>query len=99
MRKSNKVIIVFVLCIIFVGATIPFSLIIFGGQQSAQSNLVHIYVNSTIYSSLSSDVTQYKQDVETQGYRANIINWSINDVTQLKNHLISARSNGLIGAV
>ncbi len=99
MRKSNKVIIVLVLSIIFIGATIPFSLIIFGGRQQPQSNLVHIYVNSTIYTSLSSDITQYKQDVETQGYRANIINWSINDVTQLKNHLLSALSNGLIGAV
>ena len=99
MKKINKSLIVLVLCFIFIGATIPFTLIYFGRRQSTQSNLVHIYVNSTIYSSLSSDITQYKQDIETQGYTANVINWSINDITQLKNHMTAAYSNGLIGAV
>ncbi len=99
MKKINKSLIVLVLCFIFIGATIPFSLIYFGRRQPTQSNLVHIYVNSTIYSSLSSDIAQYKQDIETQGYTANVINWSINGITQLKNHMTAAYSNGLIGAV
>jgi hypothetical protein len=99
MRKNFKIIVIFVLSIIFVGATIPFSLVILGGRQPSRSNLVHIYVNSTIYNSLTSDITQYKQDIETQGYTVNVFNWSNSNVTQLKNHLISARSTGLIGAI
>jgi len=99
MKKINKYLLVLALCIAFVGATIPFTLINFGGRQPSQSNLVHIYVNSTIYNSISSDITQYRQDIETQGYTANVINWSNNDVIQLKSHMTTAYSNGLIGAV
>ncbi|MFX1311473.1 MAG: hypothetical protein ACFFHD_02530 [Promethearchaeota archaeon] len=61
--------------------------------------LIHIYVNSTIYSTILSNITQYKQEINIQGYKVNVINWSINNVTQLKNHIISNYSNGLIGAV
>jgi len=58
-----------------------------------------IYVNSTIYSSISSNITQYKQDIINQGYTVNMFNWSINNVTQLKNHIIPYYSNGSIGAI
>jgi len=99
MKKINKFLIVLAFSSIFIGATIPFTLIYLSGRQPTQSNLVHIYVNSTIYNSISSDITQYKQDIETQGYNVNMINWSSNNVTQLKNHLILGYSNGLIGAI
>ncbi len=99
MRKSNKVIIVLVLSIIFVGATIPFSLIIFGGRQPGQPNYVRIYVNSTIYDQINSDITQYKQDIINQGYTADLITWSNNSVDDLKQDLINYYSQGLIGAV
>ncbi|UCC19305.1 MAG: hypothetical protein JSV62_14560 [Promethearchaeota archaeon] len=99
MKKINKYLIVIALCIIFIGVTIPFTLIDFGGRPPTQSNYVRIYVNSTIYSSLSSNITQYRQDIITQGYTVDVYNWSNNDVTQLKNHIIAGYSNGLIGVV
>ncbi len=60
---------------------------------------VLIYINSTIYNSLSSNITQYKQDIITQGYTVKMFNWSSNNVTQLKKHITPYYSNGSIGAV
>jgi hypothetical protein len=99
MKKSNKILLVIIVCIIFIGATIPFTLIDFGDRNPSTSGHVNIYVNSTIYSSISSDITQYKQDIINQGYTADVISWSINDVSQLKNNLSATYSSGLIGAV
>lgn len=99
MRKNIKAIIL--TTIILFGAAISLTLILpYFKEQPSQTRLkVNIYVNSTIYSSLSSDINQYKQDIITQGYNADVINWSINDVTQLKSHITTAYTNGLIGAV
>ncbi len=99
MKKSNKILIVLVLCIIFIGATIPFTLINFSGTQPPQPNYVRIYVNSTIYDQLYSEITQYKQDVINQGYTADIIAWSNNSIYDLKQDLINSYSQGLVGAV
>jgi len=99
MKKINKYLLAIAICIIFVGATIPFTLIDFGGRQSPQIPRVHIYVNSTIYSSLSSNISQYRQDIINQGYNVDVYNWSINDITQLKAHITTGYSNGLIGAI
>jgi len=102
MKKITKYLIVFIIAGAFIGITIPFTLYIFSRTPtSTQSTHVHIYVNSTIYNSLSSDIEQYKQDVITQGYTVNIINWSINNVTALRNDLINASTQplGLAGAV
>ena len=104
MKRINKILIVIVLCFVFIGVTIPFTLIDFGGRDTDDDGddgpiQVHVYVNSTIYGSLSSDITQYEQDIITQGYTVDVINWSVNNVTHLKNHIITAYSNGLIGAV
>ncbi len=188
MKKINKILIVIVLSVIFIGVTIPFTLINFGGRgtgnqppnpptittlnqtittdrltiqwtsvteadnysiyvnsvfnassynnqeeiifgvngtyqitvtalndfgESSHSNPITIivgitpiflgnvliYINSSLYNSLSSDITQYKQDIITQGYTVNIFNWSNNNVTQLKNHITPYYSNGTIGAV
>ena len=68
MKRINKFLIVVVLCIILIGAIIPFTLINFSSKTPSQSGHVNIYVNSTIYSSMSSDVTQYKQDI-IRGFR------------------------------
>ena len=99
MKKTNKILLVIIICLIFIGATIPFTLINFGRRSSSPSGHINIYVNSTIYNSLTSDVAQYKQDIINQGYTADIISWSTNDVTQLKNNLSATYSSGLIGAV
>ncbi|MFW9818943.1 MAG: hypothetical protein ACFFE5_04985 [Candidatus Thorarchaeota archaeon] len=99
MQKRNKVIIVLILSFVFIGATIPFSLVIFGGRQTRQPNYIRIYVNSTIYNQINSDITQYRQDIINQGYRADLINWSNNSVDVLKQDLINSYSQGLIGAV
>jgi len=61
--------------------------------------LVNIYVNSTISSSLSTEISQYQQDIIDQGYNVTVINWSINNVTQLKDNISAAYTNGLIGAI
>ncbi|MCK4779350.1 MAG: hypothetical protein KAT57_04145, partial [Candidatus Lokiarchaeota archaeon] len=68
---------------------------------STQTTHIHFYVNSTIYSSLSSEIEQYKQDVINQGYTVDIINWSSNNVTALRYDLINASNQplGLAGAV
>ena len=99
MKKINKYLIVLLFAIAFIGFTIPFTLIDFGRRENTPTPLVHIYVNSTLYSSISSDISQYRQDIITQGYSVNVYNWSVNDVAQLKNHISGAYSNGLIGAV
>ncbi|MFX1327309.1 MAG: hypothetical protein ACFE91_04090 [Promethearchaeota archaeon] len=100
MKKINKILIIIAICVIFVGITIPFTLIDFGGRDTDNGSIqIHIYVNSTIYSSLSSNINQYEQDIIAQGYTVAVFNWSLNNVTELKNHLIEAYSNGLEGAV
>jgi hypothetical protein len=99
MKKSKKILLALIICIVFIGATIPFTLIDFGTKNPSSSGHVNIYVNSTIYSSISSDVSQYKQDIINQGYTAEVISWSINDVSQLKNNISATYSTGLIGAV
>ncbi|MFX0104789.1 MAG: C25 family cysteine peptidase, partial [Candidatus Hodarchaeota archaeon] len=102
MKKINKYLIVVILAGAFIGITIPFTLVIFSRTPaSTQSTHVHIYVNSTIFSSLSSEIEQYKQDVIAQGYTVEVINWSISNVTALRNDLINATTQplGLAGAV
>ncbi|MCK4481034.1 MAG: hypothetical protein KAV01_10940 [Candidatus Lokiarchaeota archaeon] len=102
MNKKTKYLLVVILCGIFVGVTIPFSLVIFSKTPaSTQTTHIHFYVNSTIYSSLSSEIEQYKQDVINQGYTVDIINWSSSNVTALRYDLINASNQplGLAGAV
>jgi len=65
------------------------------------SGVVRIYVNSSIASSISTEIDQYEQDVINQNYTVNIINWSQTNVTLLRNDLINASNQpeGLEGAV
>ncbi len=99
MRKNVKAIIL--TTIILFGTAISLALILpYFKEEPSQTRLkVNIYVNSTIYSSLSVEINQYKQDIIAQGYNADVINWSINDVSQLKNNITTAYTNGLTGAI
>jgi hypothetical protein len=99
MKKVNKILIVICFAIAFIGITIPFTLIDFGGRRDTQTPLVNIYVNSTIYNSLSTNISQYRQDIINQGYSVNVYKWSINDVAQLKSNISAVYSNGLIGVI
>ncbi|MFX0135605.1 MAG: C25 family cysteine peptidase [Candidatus Hodarchaeota archaeon] len=101
MKKISKYLIIIVLVGLFIGITIPFTLYIFSTQAPTQSTHVHIYANSTISSSLSSEIEQYKQDIIAQGYTVEVFNWSSNNVTALRCDLINAtkQPQGLAGAV
>jgi len=70
-----------------------------GSQPQTNQGLVHVYVESSLHDLLLTELTQYTQDIEAQGYNATLISWSINDVTQLKAHLTNAYQQGLVGAV
>ncbi|MFW9781745.1 MAG: C25 family cysteine peptidase [Candidatus Heimdallarchaeota archaeon] len=104
MKKSTKVLIIIIITIAFVGVTVPFTLFNFSRSSNPTpptSVHVRIYVNSTLYSSLSSEISQYNQDVIAQGYTTELINWSNTNVTVLRNDLINASNQprGLKGAV
>ena len=62
-------------------------------------DLVYIYVESSIHDLLFTDLTQYKIDVQTQGYDVELITWYSTDVNALKNNLSNAYQQGLVGAV
>jgi hypothetical protein len=100
MKKITKYLIVAVVCIAFLGVSIPFTLISFKGTPVAPG-YVRIYVNSTLYSNISPEISQYRQDILDQGYTLDIVNWSSNNVTVLRNDLINAsiQPKGLEGAV
>ena len=100
MKKITKYLIVAIVCIAFLGVSIPFILISFKGTPVASGH-VRIYVNSTLYSNISPEISQYRQDILNQGYTLDIVNWSSNNVTVLRNDLINAsiQPKGLEGAV
>jgi len=60
---------------------------------------VRIYVNSTILSSLTTEINQYKQDIENNGYISSIISWSDTDALNLRGDLIASQNTTLVGAV
>lgn len=66
---------------------------------SSSKDYVRIYVNSTIYGSLITEVNQYKQDIINQGYVADVINWSDSVVENLKYDLIISQNSTFVGAV
>ena len=65
--------------------------------------LINIYVNSTIYSSLSSDFSDYISNIQNQGYDVNVFVWSNDaamDATALKLNLTYYYNNSnLKGAI
>lgn len=63
--------------------------------------VVRIYVNSTIYDSIFTELTQYKQDLTNQGFNATLITWSDLNILNLKNDLNNSYNSpqSLFGAV
>ncbi|MHA1914892.1 MAG: C25 family cysteine peptidase [Promethearchaeota archaeon] len=100
MKKITKYLIVSIVCIAFLGITIPFTLIGFKGTPRTPGH-VRVYVNSTLYSNITPEISQFRQDIIDQGYTLEIVNWSNNNVTVLRNDLINAsiQPEGLKGAV
>lgn len=62
--------------------------------------LIIIYVESTIYSNITAEIEQYKQDIITQGYTVKVYNWTQPPMASfLKNNLTLEYAKGLIGAI
>ena len=98
MKKNIKAAII--IGIVLVGTAITLSIILpYLKEPSQNPNLVHIYVNSTIHDQIYSEITQYKQDVIDQGYSAELISWSSNNASLLKQNMVNAYPQGLVGAV
>ncbi|MHA1728429.1 MAG: hypothetical protein ACTSWY_06820, partial [Promethearchaeota archaeon] len=73
--------------------------------QTTQKN-ISIYVNSSVYSMIKSEISVYKSDLESDGFKVTIYNWSDPSpimffrAQNLKNHLNNSYNvNGTIGAV
>ncbi|TFG24351.1 MAG: hypothetical protein EU529_04615 [Promethearchaeota archaeon] len=60
---------------------------------------VNIYVNSTLYSSIKTDVDKYVQNATSQGFVIKVINWSIPDVDTLKLNITNEYGNNSISGV
>ena len=102
MRKQLKAILIIIPLLIAVAITLTIVLPYFKPPPTTSSlGVVRIYVNNTIAGSISNEIDQYEQDVISQGYTVEIINWSNTDVTVLRNNLINASNQpaGLEGAV
>jgi hypothetical protein len=103
LKKISKILtIIFVLIgLVIAGFSIPILYNYFQRTITKEASHVNVYVNSTIYSSLSTEINQYKEDIISQGYTVDIVNWSLNKVTALKNHILNATQQGkdLFGAV
>ena len=100
MRKSLKILIVLGISASLIIVAIPITLILLSNQTTS-NNLprINIYVNSAIYNSISSEIQQYQQDVIAQNYSVSVISWSNTDVEVLRQHLMTAYSQGLVGAI
>ncbi|MBD3197121.1 MAG: hypothetical protein GF317_18850 [Candidatus Lokiarchaeota archaeon] len=100
--KKRKIFSIIITFILIIGALsgILFYYLLISQPLTPSKPLVQIYVNSSIYNSLSSDIDQYKQDVISQGYEVNIISWSDNNVVNLKNHVKTIyNQNNLSGLI
>ncbi|MFX0176277.1 MAG: hypothetical protein ACFE85_08615, partial [Candidatus Hodarchaeota archaeon] len=103
MRKNVKATII--IGIVLVGTAVTLSIVLpyfkKPTDSTSQSTHINIYVNSSIYFNITSEITQYQQDIIDQGFTVNTYNWSNQNATILKNHLInqSQQALGLFGAV
>jgi hypothetical protein len=71
-------------------------------QPIAQTSMgkICIYVNNTIMANISSELAQFKADIEADGYNVSIYSWGDIMVLGLKNNLtLEYNSNGLVGAI
>ncbi len=98
MKKSA----LFLLSIIAIGTiagVLSYFIIFYKTSVQTTTKYVRIYVNSTIYGSISTEISQYEQDVKNEGYLTEVISWSSKNVTQLKIDLINAYNTSFVGAV
>jgi hypothetical protein len=96
-KKKAAIAVVLAAAIVVAGVTVYLALPP-GGPQPKQ--FVQVYVFSPIYASIASDIAQYEQDVEAEGYDVEVVNWTYSSATNLKANLTQAYLNrGLIGAV
>ncbi|TFF94937.1 MAG: hypothetical protein EU543_00080, partial [Promethearchaeota archaeon] len=93
MKKFSKILLIIILIIAGVGGGILVYFYIQSDDTVTNSGYVRIYVNSSIYSSLTSEINRYEQDLEIQGYNAEIVNWSDPIVENLKADLVSQNSS------
>jgi hypothetical protein len=101
MKKSLKILFFTIIIIGGIGSGY-FGYLYFQSMNNGditESGYVRIYVNSTLYANLNSELTQYKQDLETQGYNAEFVNWSDPVVENLKGDLIISQNSTFVGAV
>lgn len=69
-------------------------------KTQTESLYVRIYVNSTIYDSIFTEINQYKQGIINQGHSVDVINWSSTSVITLKSNINdSYYNNGLNGVI
>jgi hypothetical protein len=101
MKRQLKAILIIIPVLIATAVTLTFVLPYFQQPTTSSLGVVRIYVNSTIASSISTEIDQYEQDVRNQGYMVQTFNWSHTNVTVLRNDLINAsmQPEGLEGAV
>lgn len=57
---------------------------------------VRVYINSTIYGSIQTEINQYKQDI---GYKVSVINYSDTSAINLRGDLIASQNLTFLGAV
>ncbi|MBD3253854.1 MAG: hypothetical protein GF383_02120 [Candidatus Lokiarchaeota archaeon] len=117
MNKSLKIILGIFFIGIIIGASV-FAVFFFIPSKSKSSDdddddddilspptpsLIYVFVNSTIYTNLTSELSQFKDDIVNQGFQIQIINTSMamfptHDI--LKNNLtVAYYQNNLIGAI
>ena len=92
MRKQLKAILIIIPILIAVAVSLTIILPYFKqpSQPPTSKGLVYIYVDSSIYNGLTSEIQQYENDVNTQGYNTQIINWTSSNVAILKQNLTNA---------
>jgi hypothetical protein len=101
MKKQLKAILIIGTILIAAAVSLSFILPYFKQppQTPTSKGLVYIYVDSSIYNGLTSEIQQYETDVNNQGYSTQIINWTSSNVAILKQNLTNAYPLGLEGAV
>lgn len=69
------------------------------GRGSATSGLVYVLVTDSIYTSLQTNLTTYKSDLENEGYTVTIHSGSWTTIGEVRTLLQNGLPSGLVGAV
>jgi len=78
-----------------------FLLVLFANIASAASGLFIVVVNSDLQPYIQGSLDQYKKDLETEGYTAEIKSWTLPGSTaeDLKTYLAGRMGDGLVGTL